>query len=197
MDIKQKHIELTDYLSGQFNVIIEEVYDTKNSFKLNLPKYNLVIDGIKTRFFFTLSVKKNLKEELNTIEGEELIVGGKFKIIKKELSYLPSSIKLTVHKWILADNIRFSSDVKSNLGFCESFRAWFIPDLRNEKLASLHFSTGFNTKLTLEKNNGEILIYSFKSKYDDHINYFHIRGNYCQTVQHGLTPGGSNWIFNI
>ena len=83
----------------------------------------------------------------------------------------------------------------SNLNFVNEMEVSF-----DEETLELKFSTGFKTKVEFTKEINGIKIYSYFG-YNNSLNFLHTRkvGNlmYCQTVQNGLTPGGSTFTFNL
>lgn len=90
-----------------------------------------------------------------------------------------------------------AKNLKSNLGFVSNFEL----DIKKTKNGyNLKFSTGFECEAVFHKKEGDVNIYIYKSKYSDELNYLHERDSedvvYFQTVQNGLTPGGSTFIIS-
>ncbi len=87
-------------------------------------------------------------------------------------------------------------NLKSNLGFVNNYS---LNIAKIENGYKLSFSTGFSCEAIFLKKEGDVNIYTYKSKYNEEINYLHEREDndiiYFQTVQSGLNPGGST--FNI
>jgi len=97
-------------------------------------------------------------------------------------------------------------DAVSNLDFCPNFRVEVIfneSGLTGQiKLGSLETDIDFNE---VSGNENDILIYEFKSLYEDGASYLHIRKLESeikttykgQTVQHGKAPGGSTFYLEV